>query len=258
MFDAIIFDLRDNGGGDPKMVALISSYLFDQPTHLTDIYDRKEDSITYIQDYFSGAEDFTYNLKNFNSGRCPSSLAPGCPINLSSCYLADMDVQSPETPGFLSLRLQVYSPPPSPSPNGEGESRPRCRKDQFLVQRRTAILPVHLPCRISRARAIASSGFAGTRRGVDSSCCSYASSCSTSSGGGTLDCDTIAFSFSTHDCDQAGAPRPVIKLRVARQAPLFPSFLAGRSHERLKLQGHDQQVADGRAPIPTASGRSGG
>jgi C-terminal processing protease CtpA/Prc len=25
--DAIIFDLRDNGGGDPKMVALVSSYL---------------------------------------------------------------------------------------------------------------------------------------------------------------------------------------------------------------------------------------
>jgi hypothetical protein len=83
--DAIIFDLRDNGGGDPKMVALISSYLFDQPTHLTDIYNRKEDSVTqfwtlpYIpgvrlsdkpvfvltsKSTFSGAEDFTYNLKN--------------------------------------------------------------------------------------------------------------------------------------------------------------------------------------------------
>ena len=33
----------------------------------------------------------------------------------------------------------------SPSPTGEGESRPRCRKDQLLVQRRTAILPVQLP-----------------------------------------------------------------------------------------------------------------
>ena len=33
----------------------------------------------------------------------------------------------------------------SPSPNGKGESRPRCRKDQLLVQRRTAILPVQLP-----------------------------------------------------------------------------------------------------------------
>ena len=39
--DAIIFDLRDNGGGDPAMVALISTYLFDQPTHLNDIWTRK-------------------------------------------------------------------------------------------------------------------------------------------------------------------------------------------------------------------------
>ncbi len=42
--DAIIFDLRSNGGGDPKMVALISSYLFDGPTHLNGLYNRKEGS----------------------------------------------------------------------------------------------------------------------------------------------------------------------------------------------------------------------
>jgi hypothetical protein len=83
--DAIIFDLRDNGGGDPKMVALISTYLFDQPTHLNDLYNRKEDASTqywtlpYVpgkklagkpvfvltsKRTFSGAEEFTYNLKN--------------------------------------------------------------------------------------------------------------------------------------------------------------------------------------------------
>jgi hypothetical protein len=39
--DALIFDLRENGGGDPKMIALISSYLFAGPTHLNDIWDRK-------------------------------------------------------------------------------------------------------------------------------------------------------------------------------------------------------------------------
>ncbi len=44
--DAIIFDLRENGGGQPAMVTLIASYLFDQPTHLIDIYNRKEDSTT--------------------------------------------------------------------------------------------------------------------------------------------------------------------------------------------------------------------
>jgi len=83
--DAIVFDLRDNGGGDPAMIALISTYLFDQPTHLNDIWNRKAGT---TQQYwtlpvvpgkrlsaapafvltssrtFSGAEEFSYNLKN--------------------------------------------------------------------------------------------------------------------------------------------------------------------------------------------------
>src|SRR5437667_806178 len=83
--DAIIFDLRENGGGDPKMVAMLSSYLFDRPTHLNDLYNRKDDFTTqywtlpYVpgtrlaekptfvltsKSTFSGAEEFTYNLKN--------------------------------------------------------------------------------------------------------------------------------------------------------------------------------------------------
>ena len=84
--DAIIFDLRDNCGGDPMMIALISSYLFNHPTHLNDIYDRKEDTTTQYwtlpfvpgvrlsdkpafvltsKNTFSGAEEFSYNnLKN--------------------------------------------------------------------------------------------------------------------------------------------------------------------------------------------------
>lgn len=83
--DAIIFDLRQNGGGDPAMVALICSYLFDEPTHLNDLYNRKENTTTqfwtlpYVpgkrlagkpvfvltsKRTFSGAEEFTYNLKN--------------------------------------------------------------------------------------------------------------------------------------------------------------------------------------------------
>jgi hypothetical protein len=83
--DAIIFDLRENGGGDPKMVALISTYLFDEPTHLNDLYNRKENTtsqywtLPYVpgnrlakkaayvltsKGTFSGAEEFTYNLKN--------------------------------------------------------------------------------------------------------------------------------------------------------------------------------------------------
>lgn len=42
--DALILDLRDNGGGDPAMVTFIASFLFDKPTHLNDLYNRKEDS----------------------------------------------------------------------------------------------------------------------------------------------------------------------------------------------------------------------
>ena len=82
---ALIIDLRENGGGDPKMVAYVSTYLFAEPTHLNDLYNRKEDSTTqywtlpYVpgnrlagkpvflltsKRTFSGAEEFSYNLKN--------------------------------------------------------------------------------------------------------------------------------------------------------------------------------------------------
>jgi len=83
--DAIIFDLRENGGGDPKMIAFISTYLFSEPTHLNDLWERKGDSthqywtVPYVpgkrldgkpayvltsKQTFSGAEEFSYNLKN--------------------------------------------------------------------------------------------------------------------------------------------------------------------------------------------------
>ena len=83
--DTIIFDLRENGGGDPKMVAFISSYLFSEPTHLNDLWERKDNSThqywtlpfvpgkrldgkpAYVltsAHTFSGAEEFAYNLKN--------------------------------------------------------------------------------------------------------------------------------------------------------------------------------------------------
>lgn len=42
--DALIFDLRKNGGGEPEMVALTLSYLFDERTHLNDIYSRPENT----------------------------------------------------------------------------------------------------------------------------------------------------------------------------------------------------------------------
>jgi len=41
---ALIFDLRENHGGDPGMIALILSYLFEEPTHLNDIFWRPDNS----------------------------------------------------------------------------------------------------------------------------------------------------------------------------------------------------------------------
>jgi C-terminal processing protease CtpA/Prc len=81
--DALIFDLRDNGGGAPPMVAFVASYLFEQRTHLNDIYNRKENATTehwtqpdvpgqkFVDQpvfvltsarTFSGAEEFCYDL----------------------------------------------------------------------------------------------------------------------------------------------------------------------------------------------------
>ncbi len=83
--DAIIFDLRRNGGGNPSMIQLLSSYFFQEPVHLNSFYIRAQDTVeqywtqAYVQgpkmtdvdlyvltsNYtFSGAEEFSYNLKN--------------------------------------------------------------------------------------------------------------------------------------------------------------------------------------------------
>jgi hypothetical protein len=83
--DALIIDLRNNGGGSPSLIQLITSYFFDEPVHLNSFYIRETDSwdqfwtqshvdgprMTDVDLYvltseftFSGAEEFTYNLKN--------------------------------------------------------------------------------------------------------------------------------------------------------------------------------------------------
>ena len=81
--DALIIDLRYNGGGSPAMVQYISNYLFSQPTHLNSIYERVKDTTVHFwtstvtpnlsavpvyvltsSNTFSGAEEFSYNLKS--------------------------------------------------------------------------------------------------------------------------------------------------------------------------------------------------
>jgi uncharacterized membrane protein len=78
-------NLRENGGGSPAMVSYVSSYLFSRRTHLNDIWNRRtgqteefwtRDSVPGRRfggekpvfvltsaNTFSGAEEFTYNLK---------------------------------------------------------------------------------------------------------------------------------------------------------------------------------------------------
>jgi C-terminal processing protease CtpA/Prc len=83
--DAIIFDVRQNGGGSPKMIQLLCNYLFERPTHLNDFYIRRSDRteqfwtqpqvtgtrltkadvfVLTSRRTFSAAEEFTYDLKN--------------------------------------------------------------------------------------------------------------------------------------------------------------------------------------------------
>lgn len=84
--DALIIDLRRNGGGSPETVAMLSSYFVPAETHLSDIYNRSKDETqqfwtlshtagprydqnkkVYVltsKDTFSAAEDFTYTMQS--------------------------------------------------------------------------------------------------------------------------------------------------------------------------------------------------
>lgn len=83
--DALIIDLRFNGGGSPSMVQLLTSYFFEQPTHLNSFELRGKKLIKQFWTLphvpgkklvdtplfvltssrtFSAAEEFCYNLRN--------------------------------------------------------------------------------------------------------------------------------------------------------------------------------------------------
>jgi retinol-binding protein 3 len=81
--DALIFDLRDNHGGDPEMVDFVVSYLFPESTHINDLTNRHDNEThqfwtvpwvpgprlgqpVYVltsHSTFSGGEEFTFDLK---------------------------------------------------------------------------------------------------------------------------------------------------------------------------------------------------
>ena len=84
--DALIIDLRKNGGGSPNTVALLASYFNPADTHFTDIYHRKGNTTTQMwsnaytagprydsakkvyvltsKRSFSAAEDFAYTMQS--------------------------------------------------------------------------------------------------------------------------------------------------------------------------------------------------
>lgn len=84
--DALIIDLRTNGGGSPEMVQFLCSYFLDNPRkHLNSFFYKDQDKLTQYWTYtylpgprldkpdlylltsrgtFSAAEEFAYNLKN--------------------------------------------------------------------------------------------------------------------------------------------------------------------------------------------------
>jgi len=111
--DALIIDLRQNGGGSPSMIQLITSYFFEEPVHLNSFYIRKTDSVkqfwtsAYVDgermtdvdiyvltsDYtFSGAEEFTYNLKNLERATIIGETTGGGAHPIESRFFANLSV----------------------------------------------------------------------------------------------------------------------------------------------------------------------
>lgn len=112
--DALIIDLRRNGGGDPEMVALISSYLFGDRVLLNTMYWRdsgqtdefwttpdvagtkylnKPVYVLTSERTFSGAEEFSYNLKNLKRATIVGETTrggahPGGPRRLGDHFMA--------------------------------------------------------------------------------------------------------------------------------------------------------------------------
>jgi hypothetical protein len=123
--DALIVDLRDNGGGAPAMVAWISSYLFDARTHLNDQYERKRNKtiefwthddvpgpklggkvplyVLTARRTFSGGEEFTYNLKYLkrativgeNTG---GGAHPTAPVRVDDHFILNVPYARPVNP----------------------------------------------------------------------------------------------------------------------------------------------------------------
>jgi hypothetical protein len=111
--DALIIDLRYNGGGSPSLIQLIYSYFFDEATHLNSFYVRETDEweqfwtqshvegpkMTAVDLYvltsqrtFSGAEEFAYNMKNLERGMLVGDTSGGGAHPVNQRFFEDLYV----------------------------------------------------------------------------------------------------------------------------------------------------------------------
>jgi hypothetical protein len=110
--DALIIDLRNNGGGDAMIVKYICSYFFKERTHINDMYVRKTNQlyqywtepVTHLIEFtsmpvyilvnahtFSGAEEFAYDMQSLHRatiiGQTTGGAAhPVSPFNISNGF----------------------------------------------------------------------------------------------------------------------------------------------------------------------------
>jgi len=130
--DALIIDLRQNGGGSPSMIQLITSYFFEEPTHLNSFETRGREQVdqSWTQAWVPGprmadtplfvlvspftgsaAEEFAYNLQ---------SLGRATLIGQTTAGAAHPGDLHPATEGFAVFISDGRAANPLTATNWEG------------------------------------------------------------------------------------------------------------------------------------------